>query len=37
MAGLGWVADNLGLTVLTVVAVALTAYLVYVMVHPERF
>ena len=37
MFALAWVADNLGLTVLTLIAVALSAYLVYVMVHPEKF
>ncbi len=31
------VAQNLGLAVLTAVSVMLTAYLVYSMVHPERF
>jgi K+-transporting ATPase KdpF subunit len=29
--------QHLGLATLTVVAVALTLYLVYSMVHPERF
>ncbi len=37
MDALAVVAQNLGLTLLTVVAVALTIYLVYSMVHPERF
>ncbi len=32
-----WLAQNLGLTVLTLVSVALTLYLVYAMLHPERF
>jgi len=32
-----WVAQNLGLTVLTVICLALTFYLVYSMVHPEKF
>ncbi len=31
------VAQNLGLTVLTVVSLALVLYLAYSMVHPERF
>ena len=31
------VAQNLGLTVLTVISVALVVYLAYSMVHPERF
>ncbi len=30
-------ADNLGLVTLTVLAVGLTIYLLYAMVHPERF
>jgi K+-transporting ATPase KdpF subunit len=30
-------ADNLGLVTLTLVAVALTIYLLYAMIHPERF
>ena len=34
---LEWFAQNLGLTVLTTVSVILTAYLVYVMSHPEKF
>jgi hypothetical protein len=32
-----WVAHNLGLTVLTVVCLVLTFYLVYAMIHPEEF
>jgi K+-transporting ATPase KdpF subunit len=28
---------NLGLISLTLIAVALTVYLLYVMIHPERF
>ncbi len=32
-----WLTQNLGLIVLTVLAVGLTIYLVYSMVHPERF
>jgi K+-transporting ATPase KdpF subunit len=31
------IAQNLGLTTLTVLAVVLTIYLVYSMLHPERF
>ena len=31
------VAQNLGLTVLTVVSLVLVLYLAYSMVHPERF
>jgi K+-transporting ATPase KdpF subunit len=31
------VAENLGLTTLTAIAVFLTLYLIYSMVHPERF
>jgi|HubBroStandDraft_1064217.scaffolds.fasta_scaffold06857_2 K+-transporting ATPase KdpF subunit len=30
-------AQNLGLVSLTVIALALTVYLLYVMVHPEKF
>ncbi|MGD0249625.1 MAG: K(+)-transporting ATPase subunit F [Thermoplasmata archaeon] len=33
----GALSQHLGLAVLTAVAVALTIYLVYSMVHPERF
>jgi K+-transporting ATPase KdpF subunit len=32
-----WVAQNPGLTALSVIALLLTVYLIYVMVHPERF
>lgn len=32
-----WLAQHLGLTTLTLVAVALTLYLVYAMLHPEEF
>lgn len=32
-----WVVQNLGLTVLTVICLALVCYLVYSMVHPEKF
>jgi K+-transporting ATPase KdpF subunit len=37
MGSVPWVTENLGLTVLTVVSIALTIYLAYSMVHPERF
>ena len=37
MGPLGWVAQNLGLVSLTLVCVVLTFYLVYCMIHPERF
>jgi len=30
-------ADNLGLASLTVLALALTGYLLYAMIHPEKF
>jgi K+-transporting ATPase KdpF subunit len=32
-----WVQHNAGLVTLTVVASLLTLYLVYAMLHPERF
>jgi len=32
-----WVLQHLGLTVLSVLSAALTFYLIYVMLHPERF
>jgi K+-transporting ATPase KdpF subunit len=32
-----WFVQNLGLTVLTLISLALTLYLVYAMLHPERF
>jgi K+-transporting ATPase KdpF subunit len=32
-----WLTQNLGLTVLTVICLALTLYLVYAMLHPEEF
>jgi len=32
-----WVLQHLGLTVLSIVSSALTVYLIYVMLHPERF
>ncbi len=37
MGPLGWVAQNLGLVSLTLICVVLTFYLVYCMIHPERF
>jgi K+-transporting ATPase KdpF subunit len=37
MGASGWVAQNLGLTALTLVCLALTFYLVYAMIHPEDF
>jgi K+-transporting ATPase KdpF subunit len=37
MGSVSWVTENLGLTVLTVVSIALTIYLAYSMVHPDRF
>jgi K+-transporting ATPase KdpF subunit len=37
MGPLPWLAPNLGLISLTVIAIALIAYLLYAMVHPEKF
>ncbi|MGD0256511.1 MAG: potassium-transporting ATPase subunit F [Thermoplasmata archaeon] len=37
MGAFGWVTHNFGLTVLTLVCLALTFYLVYAMIHPEEF
>jgi K+-transporting ATPase KdpF subunit len=37
MGAFGWVAQNLGLTALTLVCLGLTIYLVYAMIHPEEF
>jgi len=37
MGSLDWVVQNLGLLTLTLICVALTFYLVYCMIHPERF
>lgn len=37
MGPLDWVVHNLGLVALTGVSVVLTVYLLYSMVHPERF
>ena len=36
MGSLGWASSDLGLLALTAVVGALTAYLVYAMLHPER-
>jgi F subunit of K+-transporting ATPase (Potass_KdpF) len=36
MGSASWVANDLGLVVLTLIVLGLTAYLVYTMVHPER-
>jgi K+-transporting ATPase KdpF subunit len=32
-----WLAQNPGLGALSLIALLLTAYLIYVMIHPERF
>jgi len=32
-----WVGQHLGLMMLTVICIGLTLYLVYCMIHPERF
>ncbi|HTW76940.1 MAG TPA: potassium-transporting ATPase subunit F [Thermoplasmata archaeon] len=32
-----WLAQNPGLVALSVIALALTVYLIFVMAHPERF
>ncbi|HTP54159.1 MAG TPA: K(+)-transporting ATPase subunit F [Thermoplasmata archaeon] len=32
-----WLLAHLGLSLLTVLSIALIVYLVYVMIHPERF
>ena len=37
MGASGWVGQHLGLTVLTIVCLVLTFYLVYAMIHPEEF
>ena len=37
MGPLDWVWQNLGLTSLTVICLGLTFYLIYCMIHPERF
>jgi hypothetical protein len=37
MGSLEWVVQNLGLVTLTVICAALTLYLAYCMIHPERF
>jgi hypothetical protein len=37
MGSLSWVVQHLGLVTLSVICVALTFYLIYCMIHPERF
>ncbi len=37
MSSPNWVAQNLGLTALTLISLALTLYLIYAMLHPEKF
>jgi len=37
MGSLDWVVQNLGLLTLTLLCVSITFYLVYCMIHPERF
>ena len=37
MGSVSWVVDNLGLLCLTLLCLGLTVYLVYCMIHPERF
>jgi len=37
MGSLDWIVQNAGLMGLTLICVGLTCYLVYCMVHPERF
>lgn len=37
MGPLSWLAQNTGLITLTLLAVALTFYLLYAMIYPERF
>lgn len=37
MGSLDWVVQNLGLLSLTVICAGLTFYLIYCMIHPERF
>jgi len=37
MGPLDWFWQNLGLTCLTAICLGLTFYLVYCMIHPERF
>ena len=32
-----WLTQNLGLVALSALGIAMTAYLIYVMIHPERF
>jgi len=37
MGSLGWVVQHLGLVTLSVICLVLTFYLIYCMIHPERF
>jgi K+-transporting ATPase KdpF subunit len=37
MGPIPWLAPNLGLITLTLVALGLTIYLLYAMIHPEKF
>jgi K+-transporting ATPase KdpF subunit len=32
-----WLSQNLGLLSLTLIAIGLTVYLLYAMIHPEKF
>ncbi len=37
MGPFSWLAQNLGLASLTLLAIGLTIYLLYAMIHPEKF
>ena len=37
MGSFAWMVQHLGLVTLSVLCLGLTAYLVYCMIHPERF
>ena len=37
MGSLDWVVHHLGLITLTAICLGLTFYLIYCMIHPERF
>jgi|HubBroStandDraft_1064217.scaffolds.fasta_scaffold05076_2 K+-transporting ATPase KdpF subunit len=37
MGPIPWLAPNFGLITLTLVALGLTVYLLYAMIHPEKF
>ena len=37
MGPISWLAQNPGLTALTLIALGLTVYLLYAMIHPEKF